>query len=283
MLVIMKARPSSLLVALLGVASLAPTTADAQLLRGASRVVRTGSSRAAEPAREPSRRRSSGGGGVVGVGPRARHSPCGARVMPYPYAYGFVRGWNWASHRRCWWQPVETVGVADPSVPFTRVVLGAEAGWAVPSAGRAALAARFDLGVFEFAVRYAALFERVEGQIDTVTLGRVDVGFRVVDLADVDARIRLGLNHWIDAAGHNFGFAGGLAVDVFPGAPWVLSAEVGGGSLGQAGIVQARATAGVMFGLVELGLGWDHTTLLTDDGSPSVHLTGPIAITRFWL
>lgn len=279
----MNTRSISLLVALSGAAALVPTAADAQLLRGASRVVRTGSSRAAEPEREPSRRRSRGGGGVVGAVPQVRRYPCGARAMPYPYAYGFVRGWNWASQRRCWWQPVATAGAPEPTLPFTRVVLGAEAGWVVPSAGRAALSARFDLGAFELAVRYAGLFERVEGQLDAVTLGRVDVGFRIVDLTDVDARLRLGLNHWIDATGHSFGVAGGLAVDVFPGAPWVLSVEAGGGSLGQAGIVQARATAGVMFGLIELGLGWDHTTLLTSDGSPSVHLSGPIAITRFWL
>lgn len=272
-----------LLAALFGAAALVPLPVNAQLLRGASRVVQTGSSREPERPRESSRSSSSGGGGSSASPRRVPRYGCGARVMPYPYAYGYVPGWSWASQGRCWWQPVLPVGAAGPSVKFSRVVLGAEGGWVIPSVGRAALSGRFDLGPIEFAVRYAALLEPVEGRVDSVVMGRIDVGYRLTDLPDVDARVRLGLNHWVDDAGHSFGVAGGLAVDVFPGAPWVLSAEAGGGSLGQAGIVQARATVGVMLGLVEVGLGWDHTTLLTSDGSPGVHLTGPIATTRLWL
>lgn len=273
---------SSLALAALGAAALIPLPAGAQLLRGASRVVQTGSSREPEPERESSGRSPSSGGGS-GAPARARSYSCGARIMPYPYAYGYVPGWNWAARRRCWWQPATFVGAAAPTVPATRAVFGVEGAWVIPTVGRAALSARVDLGPVELSVRYAGLFERVEGRIESVVVGRTDVGYRIMDTEDVDARVRLGLNHWIDGAGHSFGVAGGVAVDVFPGAPWVLSAEAGGGSLGQAGVVQARATAGVMVGLVELGLGWDHTSLLTSDGSPGVHLTGPIAITRIWL
>ena len=116
--------------------------------------------------------------------PRAPTYGCGARVMPFPYAYGFVSGWSWASQRRCWWQPVLPAGAAGPTVKFSRVVLGAEGGWVIPSAGRAALSARFDIGPVELAVRYAALLEPVDGRVDSVLAGRIDVGYRIADLPD---------------------------------------------------------------------------------------------------
>lgn len=158
-----------------------------------------------------------------------------------------------------------------------------EGGYTIPGVGRGGVAARLLFSIYEFEVRYSLYVEPQATEISEVALGRWDFGIHLLESPGGQVRVHGGFLHWGDAFGHTLGFSGGIGVEAYPAEPFVFTLDAGGGSLDQAGILYARATAGVLVRNIEFQLGWDHVSLTTRDGSPWVHLTGPLAGVRFWL
>ncbi len=163
-----------------------------------------------------------------------------------------------------------------------RAFVGVGVGAALPTVVSLGVEARLDFGTFDLGTRYAWLGEDFEGGLEVATYGRTELGFKVIDLETFNLRVRGGIQHWVAGGVHDLGVSGGIAVEAFPGSSVTVNAEVGAGNLGGARIVYGRALVGTMLGHLELSGGWDHTTFLTSDGSPSVHLSGPVLLARYW-
>lgn len=258
----------SLPVALASLALMIPSAASAQRLRRASEAVHTGSSdrrsesSSSEPRRSSSSPSSSGLGGFRWWRPRA--------FLPFPYAWGYA-------------------GYDVPQVDLARsprsvaVVASLDGGMALSSIGRGGVSLRVLGSVLEFELRYTAYAEPSDGGTFWVGLGRYRGAVALVDGPEARMRLFGALLHWIDDAGSEFGGEGGLGLDVFPGAPWVLSFDLSGGLVGRSAIVGLRGTFGYLVGPVELQLGWQHESVIPTVSGRSVDLSGPLAGVRLWL
>jgi hypothetical protein len=113
------------------------------------------------------------------------------------------------------------------------------------------------------------------GRHDDMVLGDFDVTFRFAQNEYVQMRTGLGARVLADSRsrwGFNFTYGG----DFFPAKPLVLSGVVDLGTLGSAGLVHARGTAGVIFRGWEFFTGYDFMRI------GSVNLQGPTLGLRFW-
>ena len=72
------------------------------------------------------------------------------------------------------------------------------------------------------------------------------------------------------------GFNFTYAADIYPRKPWVLSAAIDWGTLGQAELFRFRTTAGVVFHGVETYAGYEYTEI------GRAHWNGLVAGLRFW-
>jgi hypothetical protein len=244
-----------------------PAAAPAQRLRRASEAVHTGSSdrgsgsSSSEPRRSSSPSSSSGWGRSFWQ--RSRY------FLPFPYAWGYA-------------------GYDVPQVDLTRsprsvaVVASLDGGIGLSSIGRGGVSLRVLGSVLEFELRYTIYAEPSDGGTFWVGLGRYRGAVALVDGADARMRLFGALLHWIDDAGSEFGGEGGLGLDVFPGAPWVLSFDLSGGLVGRSAIVGLRGTLGYLVGPVEFLLGWQHESVIPTVSGPSVDLSGPLVGVRLW-
>jgi hypothetical protein len=114
------------------------------------------------------------------------------------------------------------------------------------------------------------------GNRDTLGLGDVNLTFRLFQHERFQARIGVGLNYLTDEFGSESGinFTGG--VDYFPAQPWVLSADVEGGTLGDAEVFHTRCSAGYLWERTEIYCGYDYRRI--DD----ITIRGPLAGLRVW-
>jgi len=258
----------SLPLALASLALLIPSAASAQRLRRASEAVHTGSSdRRREGCSSEPRRSSSPSSSSGWWGSRWQRSRL---FLPFPYAWGYA-------------------GYDVPQADLTRsprsvaVVASLDGGMALSSIGRGGVSLRVLGSVLEFELRYTAYAEPSDGGTFWVGLGRYRGAVALVDGAEARMRVFGGFLHWIDDAGSEFGGEGGVGLDVFPGAPWVLSFDLSGGLVGRSAIVGLRGTFGYLVGPVELQLGWQHESVIPTVSGRSVDLSGPLAGVRLWL
>lgn len=254
----------------------APSVAPAQTLRRASDAVHTGSS-------EPRRSRDDSASGSSSSTPSQPSSSRPSRwyrpryFLPYPYAWGYG-GYSG-------YEPPSVV-LSDPSPRPTRrvaVVASLDGGLALSDIGRGGVGLRVLGSAFEFEVRYSAFAESDRGQTLWAGLGRYRGAFVLGDAAGLRLRLFGGLLHWVDDGGSEFGAEGGLGLDAFPGAPWVLSFDLSGGFVGRAGLIGLRGTVGYMVGPVEFQVGWQHESVIPTIDGPTVDLSGPLAGVRLWL
>jgi hypothetical protein len=258
-------RPPSCIPALLAVAALlAPSAALAQRLRRASDAVHTGSSdrrdrdhdRDGHPPRSSSDPPSRGG--------RSRWFQRRA-YLPFPYAWGY--------------------GGYDAPAGSSRtvaVIASLDGGLTLPDIGRGGVGLRILGPALEFELRYSVYAEPSREQTLWAALGRIRGGLAIADEASARFRFFGGLLHWADDVGSEFGFEGGVGLDVFPASPWALSFEASGGLVGRSGLIGLRGSVGYLFGPVELQAGWQHESLIPTVSGGNVDLTGPFVGLRLW-
>lgn len=114
------------------------------------------------------------------------------------------------------------------------------------------------------------------GCTDDLVLGNITATFRIVESRRF--LLRWGLGGWIlaDYFGSNSGVNLHLSADYFPSRPWVISAVVEGGSLGETGIVHTRVTGGWLWKGLELFGGYDFLQI----GNSNIHT--PLVGLRMW-
>ncbi|MDO9016298.1 MAG: hypothetical protein Q8S73_05810 [Deltaproteobacteria bacterium] len=246
---------------------IAPSAAPAQRLRRASDAVHTGSS-------EPRRRRAAPDSSPSAPSPSSsgRRNPRWLRArsfLPYPYAWGYG-GYD---------VPLDTSQHSPRSVA---VVASLDGGMALSSIGRGGLGLRVLGASLEFELRYSAYAEPTDDQTLWVGLGRYRGAVTLADSAGARVRVFGGLLHWIDDGGSEFGGEGGIGLDAFPDAPWVISFDLSGGFVGRAALVGLRGTVGYLVGPVEIMVGWQHESVIPTVSGGSVDLSGPLAGLRLW-
>jgi hypothetical protein len=158
-----------------------------------------------------------------------------------------------------------------------------EGGYVLAGARRIAAAARVQLPFFvDIAAHYSLYVEPGAPDISTLTLGRVDLELRLLDGTGIQIRFGGGLRHFHDRLGSLLGGGVGVAVDVFPVRPLVLSASADAGIVGRATILRARASAGLVVDNTEVYLGYHYEALLGEGGA-AADLGGVMIGVRLWL
>ncbi len=114
------------------------------------------------------------------------------------------------------------------------------------------------------------------GEVDTLTLGDVNVMFRFAQSEHVQFRMGLGprffMSQGVTAVGFNFAYG----MDIFPVKPLTIGLHGDLGNAGYAGLAHGRVTLGVVLGPVELYAGWDALAI----GKTRYH--GPVGGVRGW-
>lgn len=263
---------ASLSVAVLAVLALAfaPAPASAQRLGGVSHAVHGGGGgfRSSGSTHHGS---YGGGYGYRGAGPQFT-SPWIA--LQYPYAMGYLG-------------PAVREAAIAPDRRFDEpVVLGivdASAGYVFDGVVRGQVSGRLRVGhILELEGRYGAYFEQTRDAIQALGLGRLAVLFGLVFTDVVQLRVGVLGMLYHDAVGVEGGFGATLELDVYPVEPLVLRAEAAFGQLGQAGMLDARATLGVQIDRGELYVGYQVFAVDSFVTDPIV-LHGPVAGLRVWI
>lgn len=157
-----------------------------------------------------------------------------------------------------------------------------ELGYALGGAGRVGASARLQLPfLIDITTRYSVFVEPLDEGVAMLALGRIGAELRIVDCPVLQLRVGAAVRHFHDAAGGLVGGDVGVAFDIFPGAPVILSGEVTVGAVGQAIIVQARGSVGVIIDSTEIYAGYDFEGLVSAD--QLVDLGGPMLGVRLWL
>ncbi|MGA2253775.1 MAG: hypothetical protein ABSG53_03865 [Thermoguttaceae bacterium] len=130
---------------------------------------------------------------------------------------------------------------------------------------------------FEFDSRFQHLAERLsdEGE-DQLWMGDCNVTYRFAQSDFGQFRAGLGVNWLNDSTQTDLGFNFTYGADLFPAKLWVFSAVLDAGTLGHAGLLRFRTTAGVVYRSVELYSGYEYTDI------GSVHWNGLIGGVRLW-
>jgi hypothetical protein len=105
------------------------------------------------------------------------------------------------------------------------------------------------------------------GGRDKLWLGDGNVVYRFAQGERAQFRAGLGFNWLDDPVDTNYGFNFTYGADFFVRRPWVLSAEIDWGTLGEAGLFRFRTTGGVIVNRVEAYTGYEYL----DVGSTQVH------------
>ena len=107
------------------------------------------------------------------------------------------------------------------------------------------------------------------GQRDSLTTGDANLVFRFAQGPKALFRTGIGANWLADDVGSDFGFNFTYGFDLFPSKPWVISAELDWGRLGDAHLLHLRTTGGMMIhrgeayiGVDYYDVGWVETTTL---------------------
>lgn len=114
------------------------------------------------------------------------------------------------------------------------------------------------------------------GRDDQLDFGDVNLVFRTIETEQLHLRLGVGLNWMHDRFGTEAGFNFTLGVDLFPRKPWIVSAELDLGSIGEASLVHGRVTAGATWDRFEIFAGYDFRAI----DSASLH--GPLLGVRVW-
>ena len=108
------------------------------------------------------------------------------------------------------------------------------------------------------------LEEQLPGnQQDELWLGDCNVVYRFAQGEHAEFRTGLGFNWLDDPLDTDFGFNFTYGADVFPRRPWVLSATIDWGTLGEAELFRFRTTAGVLVYGVEVYTGYEYLDIDT--------------------
>ena len=115
---------------------------------------------------------------------------------------------------------------------------------------------------FGLAASMNHLEERLPGgRHDQLDLGDCNFVYRFAQNEWAEFRTGLGFNWMNDSPGADLGFNFSYATDLYPRKPWVLSAEIDAGTLGDTGLFRFRTTAGVVFHGVETYAGYEYTDI----------------------
>ncbi len=114
------------------------------------------------------------------------------------------------------------------------------------------------------------------GDRDQLWTGDFNVIYRFAQSEAIQYRAGLGVNWLADEVDTEFGFNFTYAADWLPRKPWIVSAEIDLGSIGQATLVHSRVTAGIQFRGVEVYTGYDYY------GVGSVDLSNLVSGIRLW-
>lgn len=159
--------------------------------------------------------------------------------------------------------------------------LEAETGYVIAGAWRVAAAARVQFPFFvDLAARYALFLEPGEVEVSTFVIGRVDLELRLLDTNGMQLRLGGGLRHAHDPLGSVFGGGMGLAMDIFPFQPVILSLSADFGVVGQAVLASARASLGLIVDGTEIYVGYHYEVLL---GAVDADLGAVLLGVRAWL
>jgi hypothetical protein len=130
---------------------------------------------------------------------------------------------------------------------------------------------------FGLAASVNHLEERLSGGgHDQLEIGDCNFVYRFAQNKHAEFRAGLGFNWLNDAQSTDLGFNFSYALDLYPRKPWVLSAELDAGTLGDTGLFRFRSTAGVVFHGVETFAGYEYTDI------GRTHWNSLIAGLRFW-
>ena len=130
---------------------------------------------------------------------------------------------------------------------------------------------------FGLAASLNHLEERLSGGgRDHLDIGDCNFVYRFAQNQWAEFRAGLGFNWMNDAERTDLGFNFTYATDLYPRKPWVLSAEIDAGTLGDAGLFRFRTTAGVVFHGVETYAGYEYTDI------GRTHWNSLIAGLRLW-
>ena len=102
---------------------------------------------------------------------------------------------------------------------------------------------------------------------DNLSVGDVNVVFRFAQSDHLIMRTGLGVNWYDDDLGSDIGFNFTYGGDIFPIKPWVLSAELDWGTLGETGLFHTRGTIGVQLNRATIYTGYDFLNI----GNAQVH------------
>ncbi len=97
-----------------------------------------------------------------------------------------------------------------------------------------------------------------DGQDDDLWTGDANLVFRFAQSLRVQMRTGLGMNWLADETGSDLGFNFTYGGDFFPKKPWVISAEVDLGTLGDETLTHARLTTGWQWRGAEVFIGYDY-------------------------
>jgi len=130
---------------------------------------------------------------------------------------------------------------------------------------------------FGLAASFSHLEERLPGGgRDHLDIGDCNFVYRFAQNEWAEFRAGLGFNWLNDAEGADLGFNFTYATDLYPRKPWVLSAEIDAGTLGNTGLFRFRTTAGVVFHGVETYAGYEYSDI------GRTHWNSLIAGLRLW-
>ena len=96
------------------------------------------------------------------------------------------------------------------------------------------------------------------GMTDELWTGDFNVTYRFAQSPTVQMRTGLGFNYLSDSSSNDFGFNFTYGGDWFPRRPWIFSADMDWGTLGNTNLFHGRATAGVQFHGIEVFTGYDY-------------------------
>lgn len=165
----------------------------------------------------------------------------------------------------------------------TRVAL--DGGFVYPaeriSAGRLGASFRVQTTFgLEIAARYSIFIEPLSGRTESLALGRIGLDWRIITAEVMQFRVGAALRHFHDRTGALFGADIEVGLDFFPVEPLILSFEANVGLLGNALLLQARGSVGLLVSVFEIYLGYNYEGIF---GSQNVDLGGPMLGMRFWM
>ena len=114
------------------------------------------------------------------------------------------------------------------------------------------------------------------GNQDQLWTGDFNLVYRFAQSETVQYRTGLGFNWLADQVDSEFGFNFTYGADWLPRQPWIISAEIDLGTLGQASLVHGRVTAGIQFRGLEVYTGYDYY------GVGGVDLSNLVSGIRIW-